>query len=155
MFSIKEVTNEVAAKFFLSDPRLAYLGCADDVLVKLYHEKNYEPNELSTLQGIFQNDQLIMLFKHERFSQVAMNCHFYLHSMMHGTGMFKDIVAFLIDWMHKNHPDIVKIIVMAPSSCTHVPAVVGKYGFIKEGHLKNAIVWRQQLVDLWIYSLDI
>ncbi len=155
MFEIKDVTHDVAAKFFKNDPKLAYLGCADDVLVELYHSESYSPNELSQLKGIYYDNRLIMLFKYEPFSQVAYNCHFYLSSSLHGTGIFNEVVKELKAWMKKEHPQITKILVMSPSSCIHVPAVVGKYGFIKEGHLTNAMIWRQQLVDLLIYSLEI
>ena len=155
MFKIENVTHEVAANFFKSDPKLAYLGCADDVLVELYHSNSYSPHELSTLKGIYYGDQLIMLFKYEPFSAVAYTCHFYLNSSLHGTGMFTEVVKKLKEWMHQEHPQVRKILVMSPSSCTHVPAVVAKYGFVKEGHLTNAMIWRQQTVDLLIYSLEI
>lgn len=155
MLTIKEITNKQAAEFFLNDPKLAYLGCADDVLVNLYYTQEFIPHEISQLKGIYNDNQLIMLFKYEPFSSVAYNCHFYLNSALHGTGQFNEIVLYLKQWMHENNPEVKKILVMTPSSCTHVPAVVSKYGFIKEGHLTNAIIWRQQLVDLLIYSLEL
>lgn len=155
MLLIKDVTHKEAAQFFLNDPKLAYLGCADDVLVELYHSQDYNPHELSRLKGIYYDNRLIMLFKYEPFSQVAYNCHFYLNSSMHGTGMFTEVVKFLKQYMRQQHPEVTKILVMSPSSCIHVPAVVTKYGFIKEGHLTNAIVWRQEICDLLIYSLEL
>lgn len=155
MLSIKELNNKQAAAFFLNDPKLAYLGCADDVLIDLYYSQDFNPHEMSHLKGVYNDDQLVMVFKYEPFSHLAYNCHFYLNSALHGTGMFKAIVSFLKNWMKENHPDIKKILVMSPSSCIHVPAVVGKYGFIKEGHLTNAMIWRQQVVDLLIYSLEL
>lgn len=155
MLEVRDITNDVAAKFFLNDPKLAYLGCADDVLVKLYYTQDYEPQEMSQLKGIFDSGQLIMLMKYEFFTTVALNIHCYLSSSLQGRGYFGELVTFIIAWIKQEMPQVTKLLVMTPDPCSHIQAMANRYGFIKEGHLKNVVVWRQQTVDLIIYGMEI
>lgn len=155
MFNIRKITNEEVADFFNNDPQLAYMGLSDDVLANLYHNKEYSPSEHSKLKGLYLGDDLVFVFKYEHFTPVCLNIHCYLSSKLHHSDALKDITEFLTLWLHDKHPWTVKIITMIPDSCEHATNAAKKFGFIQEGCLTKAIIWRQELTDLLIYSMRI
>lgn len=152
MFEIKELTNEQVGEFFINDPQLAYLGLSDEFLVGLYQDRVFDAGDLTTMKGVYSGDELVMIFKYEQFAQVTLNTHYYLKTSLQSTDMFSKIVDFLHRWVKETYPYITKILTMSPSTCIHVPPIVKKYGFVQEGCITNAIVWRKKIVDILIFG---
>lgn len=155
MFTIKEITNEEAYQFFISEPALTWLGFSDDFIVQLYEHHMFDPGPYSNIRGIYLDDILIMVFKYEFYSKVALNTHYYLSRLLHKRGVFEKVVACLNTWIKEQYPSIKKILVMSPSACEHIPAIVKKYGFIEEARIKDVVVWRKEICDNVIYSLEL
>jgi hypothetical protein len=155
MFTIKEICNSRIANFFLDDPTLANMGLSDEFLAELYYNKEYTPKDNSQFKGFYLGDDLVFVFKYEHFTPVCLNIHCYLSSKLQRSGAFNDIQKILRDWTKENYPNITKVICMTPSSCPHIEAACLKFGFKKEGHIEKSMMWRQKLVDILIFGLEL
>lgn len=154
MLNVKEIDENIATAFFLEDPALCYIALPDHDLVSLYQEKKWYKTNGSYLIGIYVEEELIFIMKYEFFTPIAVNVHFYLKSTLRNKGIFKDIQKLLKKWI-TNNTNIRKILAMSPKSCEMIAHVCEKFGFVKEGHLKNSIIWRNKIDDLLIYGLNL
>lgn len=151
---VKTTTIDEVSDFFLKDDKLSYIGLPDNDLVSLINTGKYVPNPISFYQGIYESDELITFVKIEYYTEVAANVHMYISSKLHGTGRSKEIGNFLIDWF-THHTDFHKLIVMAPDCCIPVHKTALKLGFKKEGHITKALRWRDKLVDILVFGLEL
>jgi len=153
MFELKAVTPEIVSQFFLSDPKLVCLGLPDDEMTTLFQTGQY-PCEDTNIAGVYENDRLIALHKFEYFTAHAINVHFYLNSELHGTDKLGQIFYFMKNHLEQN-TNLMKVLFMVPSSCIHVQKAAEKFGLVKEGHITNVFVWRQEPCDIIIYGHDL
>lgn len=151
MLILKEVDTETAFKFFISDPKLSYIGLPDNDLAVLYHEGVYRITSDSCLCGIFEEDELVCILRWELFTDWAINLHYYLSSKFHHKKKLAEIFDFMKDFF-LTKTEFNKAIIMAPSSCEHVIGPLEHFGFTLEGRITKCIKWRQELVDILIYG---
>lgn len=155
MYTIKDIEDaKVLSDFFVNDPNLCYLGLPDDDLVNIYNTGEWKPRNTSYFLGVYKEDKLVCIFKYEYYTSIAMTFHGYLKSEYHHTGEFKKIKNALVNWLLDN-TTIRKALVFAPDNCPHVHTAMQGIGMEKEGHIKNALIWRQKKVGLTVYGLDL
>lgn len=155
MYKAVSITSEIATVFFFSDPILILLGLSDEEMAIMHKLKKYELSEGSNYIGIQDShDKLVAIVKYEWFTTHTINFHMYIQSKYHHTKEIKSITNFIKQYF-KDTLKINKAIIMVPSSCDHIHSFAPKYGFKKEGHITNAYQWRQELVDIIIYGLDL
>lgn len=154
MLKLEEVTEQEATEYFLKDPELCYMALPDHDLVSLYNEKKWYKSPSSHLLGVKVDGELIFLMKYEFFTPVAINVHFYLKTKLRDTGIFKDIEKLIALWIY-NQTTVRKVLAMTPITCPRIAHVCEKFGLKKEGHLTKTIKWRNEIVDLLIYGLDL
>src|SRR5574343_168996 len=130
-----DLTQEILDEFFLSDPALCYQGLADHELAYLY-------------------DDLLLVLCYSAFSDICINIHPYLKTIYQHTEMFGDIQDILRKYFIEN-TQVKKIISMSPSPCKHIIKTCERYGFKYEGMIKQSTTWRQEIVDVIIYGLDV
>lgn len=152
--NIRDVAPEQMTAFFLSDPKLCYMGLCDEDLANLYYNKEYTPSDMAHYQGIYEEDSLIAVIKFEKFSIVAVNVHLYIKSSLHGKKKTIGITDLVCDYLRET-TSMTKVLIMAPSSCEHSSKAALARGFVLEGTLTKACVWRQEVVDVLIYALEI
>lgn len=155
MYTMKHLTNEEAAKFFLSDFKLASIGLTDESLLKLHYRQEYDPGEESFLFGIHKDDELIAVFTYLFFTKITLNCHCYVKSQYQGKDSFPKLVDFMASWIRDNIPLAKRVIAMSPASCKHVARALKRGGFTEEGRLKNSIEWRYRVTDLLIFGMEL
>lgn len=149
-----KVSPEEVQSFFNNDPRLCYIGLSDAEIAEMYHTGSYQISPHSNYIAMKYNDDIISVMKFEWFTPIAINCHMYLHSQLqnqdyslHVTSEFK---KYLTEFCRAS-----KALITCPSDCIHIQKYALKQGFVKEGHIKDATIWRTKLNDVLIYSLDI
>lgn len=152
---IDDITEEIATEFFLSDPRLAFLGISDEELHMLHTNKHYSFLDNSHYVGVLKDGKdLVSILRYEYFTPQSINQHMYINSNYHHTSVPHEVAQFLLNYA-MNTLKIYKIITLIPSNCPHALSFGLKHGFKKEGVITNCFQWRQQLVDLVIYGLDL
>ena len=148
--NLRPVSPQQVTEFFLNDPTLICLGMPDDEMVIL-HETGMYPCEGTNIDGVYDGDTLIALNKYEYFTRETINMHFYLSSSLHGTRKLDEIFKYMKNY-YETETELLKVLFMVPSPCAHIHGVAKRYGFKQEGHLTNCFRWRQELVDITIYS---
>lgn len=149
------VTEQEATEFFFSDPKLVLLGLSDEEIVEMYRTKTYEllPD---TYYLSIKNEagKIVCIVKYEYFSSITVNYHMYVSTSEQNNA---ELYAQIIPMIKKygTEQDIHKAILIVPSTCTHVNNFAIKSGFEIEGRLKNSFQWRNSLVDLIIYGIEI
>src|SRR5574343_489340 len=149
-----DLTQEILDEFFLSDPALCYQGLADHELAYLYANKHYMTNSNMGYLGAYLNDDLVLVLCYSAFSDICINIHPYLKTIYQHTEMFGDIQDILRKYFIEN-TQVKKIISMSPSPCKHIIKTCERYGFKYEGMIKQSTTWRQEIVDVIIYGLDV
>lgn len=150
------ISAEQINHFFMTDPQVSYLGLPDEDLVSLATTGKYILAEGSVIYGVEEEEEgkLIGLIKIELFTSVTANVHFYLHSSLHKSGKLREVREFFYKYFQEE-TNIEKVIVVAPATCKHVHGPAERFGFKLEGVLTKSLVWRQELVDMYIYGLCI
>ena len=149
-----KITSQDISKFFISDNRLCQIGLPDDELEYIDKYNEYPIKKDSEFLGVYSDDTLIALIRLELFTPLSVLCHIYLSTKYQGKKLLKEIIDTLVIHLQEN-TDFIKIMVPVPEPCVHVQRPAEAYGFKKEGHMKDIINWRGELVDLLWYGLDI
>lgn len=155
MFTRKHIDENEATEFFLSDPNLCWIGLPDNDLQSLYHNKKYIQQYNTVLVGIYDETGLMCVIRWEPFSQVIVSMHVYLATRYHHTGTLRKILHYIKPYFEDPKFPFLKAIIMHPSNVPHVGVALKATGFTYEGTLKDGIVWRQELVDLNFYSIEL
>lgn len=155
MFTIEDLTDGQITEFFINDPLLCYIGLPDNELAALYYTKKFVPDVQSIFKGIFNGkNELICIVRYEQYTTIAVAVHFYLSSKEQKKGIALEIQKFLYDYFIET-TDMLKVITMVPSSCEHVIKCAETFGMKLEGRLTKSIVWREEIVDLLCYGLEL
>lgn len=150
----KQLNEQEISDFIINDPKLAYMGFSDTELTAMYQNKKYPLAPGSYYVGIEDDKELIAILKWEAFTEITLNIHLYIASKYHGKGVLKDVYKFLYSHFLKE-TNIKKLLIMSPDCCPHTCKAAVKMGFKLQAQLANTMMWRQQLVGINIYSLDI
>ncbi len=150
----KDISEAQITEFFLNDPNVAYLGLPDDDLQELFYNKTYTLKDNTIYKGIYLKDELVSILKYEAFTRQTVNLHFYLSSKLHKKGYARGVEQAIYDYFIENTKAI-KAILMTPQSCTQVQGPAIGFGMVLEGRLTNAIVWRNEVMDVLIYSIEL
>lgn len=151
--TVKNISNSEITQFFLNDPKLALLGLSDEELAVLHKTGQYLNTTNSILFGVFEDDRLITIVKYELFTTHAINFHMYVKSEYHHTDKILPISDFIRKTIKKT--GMLKAILTVPSPCEHIHKFVKKFGFKEEGRITNCYQWREQVVDLVLYGLNL
>ncbi len=151
---LRDIDEQQATEFFINDPALAYMGLSDNCMNELYYNKKYIFSPNSRYMGVFNEENMVGLFKYEAFSEVAIVGHMYVAYSFQKKGNNPAIWKTVHDYLVKN-TEILKVITAVPEPCTHVQKAGEKIGFVLEGTIKKACVWRKEIVDLLFYSNDL
>ncbi len=152
--NIRPITDEQVTEFFLSDPALCFLGVSDYGLAELYEHKKYTRPPGTTVLGVGIGDDIALIINYTWFTEICINVHIYLHSQYHHTDMFSVLQQELKKYFLEN-TQVKKVISMSPSTCPHIHGACEKFGFVREGEIKNSMLWRQEIVDTVIYGLNL
>lgn len=151
----KEVTEQELTAFFLSDPKLIILGLPDEELVYLHENKEFKCHPGSMFIEILEDDGTsVGVVRWEFFTQISIVIHVFLRSKYHGSNKLGEIYQFVYKHLQTN-TNIRKVIAFISSSCIHVIKAVEKHGFKKDGSIPNCLIWREKVVGIEIYSVDI
>ncbi len=154
MMELKALSGEQIQNFFLSDPNVSYLGLADENLESMYREGKYLQSDTSYILGIYNDGELIALFKWELFTLQTINIHLFISTKYQKQGNMTNI----FNHMHKHlleKTEFEKVITMVPSPCEHVWKPLEHLGFTREANLTKCLKWRQAIVDMFIYSINL
>lgn len=154
MYSITNITPEKATEFFFSDPALVYLGLGDEEMYKLAKTRQYAFQDGCEYLGVYENDTLQCIIKYNWFTTHCINFHMYMRTNLHHSESLKNMARTIKAYFIENVP-VTKVMLVVPSTCTHVHKFVAKFGFKQEGLLTNSYQWRQEMVDLHIYGLTL
>lgn len=149
---VNDLPQETISEFFLSDPTLAYQSLHDHKLIDLHEKREYTKHEIAHFLGVYCGEELVFILNYTYFSDIAINIHVYLKTKYQHTPMYLSIQKALRKYFLEN-TQVIKIIAMSPKPCKHVQKTCELYGFKLEGEIKNALTWRQEVVDLLIYGL--
>ncbi len=150
------LNQEELTMFFLSDPKLCYIGLADDDLHVLYSERKYPISPNSGYLGIRdEGNKLMCVVKYEQFTQMAICPHFYLATSCQGKGISDRIHKLVTNYFVDKFPSIKIAIMTVPSPCTYVCKAIERFGAMYESRIKNIMVWRGEVVDLLFYRLKL
>lgn len=149
-----DLTEDTVSEFFMSDPRLSYIGLDDDSLVYMYNNQRYKAKENTVYAGVYDEDELICIFRWELFTPITVGVHLYLKSRLHKSDIFTKISKMIIDF-YRDKSSFKKLLVFAPGSCVHVHKAAKRVGFEEEAIIKKCLIWRKELVDLHIFSLEL
>lgn len=151
----KDVTQESLTEFFLSEPNLVLLGMPDEEMIYLHENKQYTCTSGSSFVEITDDDGTSLgVVRWEFFTQISIVIHMYLRHKYHHGKELKRIYDFIYNHLRDN-TKVRKVVAFAASTCKHVIGAVEKYGFTKSGSIPKCLIWRQEVVGLEIYSLDI
>lgn len=148
-----DVNQEEATAFFMSDTKLALMSLDDADLATLVNDEVF-PLDTRAFSVINDDDELCAIIKYEYFTRQSINIHLYVKRRFHHTAEPPEIVKAVKQYI-KDELKINKLLLVLPAPCTHVIGFAKKVGFEKEAHIKNSYVWRQQLVDLIIYGIEL
>lgn len=147
--SQKEVSNLI-----FNDPHLVLLGASDEDIALMYKHKEYRLADGSHYVGVKEDDELIAVIKYEYFTTHAINYHMYLASKYHHTDKPRIVVDLLKKYVVEEL-GIRKVLIFVPSSCDHIHKFAPKHGLKEEGRITKCYQWREQIVDIVIYGLDL
>jgi hypothetical protein len=151
---LRVLSDEQIQDFFLKDPNVSFLGLTDDNLQSMYSQGKYLSGSHSCMLGIYEGEDLCAIFKWELFTPETINIHLFVGTKWHKTGQMSKIFYFM-----KNHLEtktsFKKVIAMVPSVCEHVWKPLEHFNFVREAHLTKCLVWRNELVDMFIYSINL
>jgi hypothetical protein len=148
------LSQQESTQFFMGDLKLSLMGLSDEDIHALYHDEQYPMDDGSKFLAIRKNGELVAIVKYEYFTKQAINLHFYCLRRMHHTSEPKIIVEELKKYI-KNVLKINKVLLVLPEACAHVIGFAKKIGFEQEAVIKNSYVWRQQIVNLIIYGIEL
>ena len=154
MTHIKKATAEQVTDFFLSDPALCYLALPDEDLINLHEKKIYIPSKEEYLFGVWEKTKLVGIVRYSFFTSTSVNLHLYIHTEAHKTQLSKDIQQQVKNYI-RDYTVASKIMLMVPKPCHHVQKPAKTFGFVLEGCLTDVLIWRKELVDVYIYSLNL
>lgn len=154
MLCIKDITLEEAGRFLVEDPLLCERALPDEELENIKNGNGYCPMVQSNYIGVYHYNLLICITKWECFTSITGNIHTYISSLLHGKNVTIDIQAALKEWFIKN-TSFHKLLILSPGSCPNVHKAADISGFVLEGTLTNAMIWRGQVDDIRTYSLDL
>lgn len=150
-----DATPQEINDFFLYDKELCALGLPDDGLAELYYEGSYTPQPGPTFKGVLADEELICLVVFSEFTEVSLNCHFYIKTKYQNQGYALAVQKLLYSYFLEHYPNIKKIITSTPAPCKHVHRSCERFGMKLEGRITNSVYWRWELVDLLFYSIDL
>ena len=153
-YKFKDITQEQVTEFFLNDPNVCYLGLPDADLYELYEDKIYRLKDNTIYKAIYLRDELIAILKYEAFTQHTVNLHFYLSSKLHKKGYARSVEQAIYDYFIENTKAI-KAILMTPTTCTQVHGPAIGFGMVLEGRIEKSIVWRNEVMDILIYGIEL
>jgi len=148
-----DVNQEEATSFFMTDTKLALMSLDDADLATLVNDEVF-PLDARAFSVRNDDDELCAIIKYDYFTRQSINIHLYVKRRFHHTAEPKEIVK-VVKHHIKNQLHINKLLLILPAPCTHVIGFAKKVGFEKEAVMKNSYIWRQQLVDLIVYGIEI
>ncbi len=153
MLSLRfDLTTEKIDDFFLSDPKLCYLGLCDDQLISLHYDKKFTINPGTVYAGLYDsNDKLVSIATWKYFTRNAVIFHGYLPSSMHGKGMYGHVQEAMEKFFIAE-TEVTKMIVVTPAQCKHISKLHKRYGYKFEGNITKSVVWRKKLQDALIFG---
>jgi|ERR1700679_2817861 len=151
---IKQIKLSDFNEFLIADPKLCYLGLCDQSLDYLYHKKTVIIPETSVLYGIYIDDTLSCVIQSDFWSNICTIFHMYVSTNMQHTGLTRKIQALMRDYI-KDNTKYRKALLYIPSVCEHVIITAKAFGLKYEGTITNCMEWRQNIVDLVIYGLEL
>lgn len=154
MIVTQEISREEAARFLLADSVLCNRALPDHELDEIAVSGEYKPFDTSRFIGMYNDGIMISVTKWEYFTDVTVNIHVYISSLLHGKGVTKEIQGIFKQWF-ATRTNFAKAVILAPGTCPIVHKSVEIAGFKLEGLLTKAMQWRGELVDLHIYGLDL
>ncbi len=150
-----DLTSDEATIFFFSDPSLAFMGLSDEELALMYTTKLYLLDDTSHYLAVRDDKNiLVCIVKYDWFTTHCVNLHMYISTKFHGTEEVRKITE-IIEQYGKDHPKMLKAVLMVPSSCDQVHDFAPKWGWVQEGRITNCYKWREQVVDIVIYGLKL
>lgn len=151
---LNTLTESQLTTFFMEDPKLTMLSLSDEEIAEMWLNKKYIIHPLSQFVGILCGNELHCLLRYEWFTRTVINCHMYIPSKLHHT----EHVRPLSEMMHKYVKEEIKaekIVLFVPTSCDHIHKFASKWGYEKQGEIKECTLWRQLPSSLVIYALDL
>ena len=153
IFSEGVLQSEIDS-FFKEDPTLAYLALSDNDLCELYETKSLAIKDSSVYFKVCDGSDIVSIIKCEKFSEMAVCAHVYVASRYHHKGVYPKVCDLLVDYLLE-HTGFTKVVLTVPKPCEHVSKAAIKYGMRLEAELKDIVIWRQKVVNLLYYILDI
>jgi len=154
MYTLSPVEGDTISSFFLHDPKLALLALPDEDLHTLKVDGKFYLDLNVQAEGVYEDGEMVGILMWNMFTDMVINMHLYLNSKHHGTGKFKDVHVSILDWA-KESGRVRRIVVFSPASCVHIHHAMLGVGFEQEGRIKEAMEWRQQVVDILIYGRNL
>lgn len=152
---VRELSQNEIKDFFINDPTLCAMGLPDSDVLYIEQNNDYYFPEGSTGVGIFDNDELICVFRYDPYTPIAVNVHIYLKSSLQGKHLTYSYGGILVRYVLANLPHVSKIVIHCPKTCETTWKVIQHGGMKLEGVQKNAMVWRGQVTDLLIFGKEI
>lgn len=151
----RDINDKELTEFFLSEPQLVLLGMPDEEMIYLHEHKEFKCGAGSYFVEILgDNGESLGVIRWEFFTPISIVVHMFLRHKYHHSTVLKDIYQFIYRHLLEN-TKVRKMIAFITSSCIHVVKAAEKLGFTKNGSIPNCLVWRNEVVGLDIYSVDI
>lgn len=149
---IESINEQVMTDFFLSDPTLCAMGLGDECLKDLDAGLGYRPEACAMFGYYNEQDELVCCSTCTLFTESTLLCHQFIRSDLHHKGLMREVVEVFSKHVRTHLPSVVKLMTLSPSVCFHVHKAAEGIGFIQEGCITKAMIWRGQLVDIFVYG---
>lgn len=145
--------NELTA-FYLSEPRLVEHGLPDDEQEHLRQFGTYKMNPRSEYFGYFEDDTEDMkaVVQFEGFSQTALAIHCRMRTRFQGSQTAERVLALIRKSLQGS--SIHRLISFVPKCCVPARRCLERLGFERECELKDSMVWRGKIENLYLYSVE-
>lgn len=151
---IKTITIDQFNQFFKDDPALCYLGLSDQSLDYLYHNGTVIVPPDAIIYGVYIDNALSCCVQSDFWSDICTILHMYVPTTRQRKGVFRQVQELMQAYL-KEHTNYRKALIYIPSACEHVIATAQAFGLRHEATITNCMTWRQKVVDLVIYGLEL
>lgn len=152
---ISPINSYIVTQFLLNDPKLCALALPDNALHNLDSGWGYNPSAFEIL-GFFDNDNKLLGYIHyTKFTDITIEVHIAISSKEHHTGIARQCFNTFLQYI-KDKTNFKVLLAITPQICLkhmHLPLIGG--GYKLDGIVPNAIIWREKLQDLYLYSQEI
>jgi RimJ/RimL family protein N-acetyltransferase len=142
-------------EFLLANPALCAMSIPDQGLDYLHNTGRWNLRDGSKFMAIYQNNVLCGYFRYTFYTEISLDVHMYVKIEHQGKKLVKRLMPILKKYFAKHEPHVTKIVSMTPSVCHIVIVALNAYGFKLEGHLTKCLKWRNELVDMLIFTLNV